>query len=183
MKELQQNFNQLHCDYMQMKHSYESVKFDIAQSNSNSSSKEGTPTKQQRRSPLSSSPVVVTMDKLPMHFTNPYAEDRPTPQEKEIEITMPALKYPNPYEQEGAVAATAAPITTQPTAPPMSVSPATANEDSLLTPAYPPDLPEPLQPKVMPEAKIAAIKSVTRNSSSSDISSSGEPIRDVPEER
>ncbi len=132
-----------------MKHAYESMKFDIAQA-----SQESTPTKQQR--PPIVEPPLSPDTELPLKFPNPYAKS-PSPSESSegspVDV-VPEQKYPNPYLEEGAA---------RPTAPPMSVPP--EGSSSLLSPVYPPDigLPEPLQPQVLPEAKIAAIKNATRS--------------------
>ncbi|XP_072030316.1 uncharacterized protein [Amphiura filiformis] len=157
--QLQQNFNKLHSDYMQMKHSFESVKFDMAQA-----SQESTPTKQQRP-PIVEPPASPERD-LPLQFKNPYTQSQSQTQSP-VDV-VPEQKFPNPYVEEGAA---------QPTAPPMSVPP---EGSSLLSPVYPPDigLPEPLQPHILPQAKIAAIKNATRSTNSN-----GEPICDMSDDR
>ncbi|XP_054751200.2 tax1-binding protein 1 homolog [Lytechinus pictus] len=141
--ELQDKNNKMLNDYTNMKHSYESVKFDM---------------ESQRRS----APAPQEPSDRPKQFVNPYAQQTsPSPPMQSGNPSPLDSVYGNPYG-EGALPSALMEVSIDSMNLGSIRYPPDMVEDAVLSDAsdsIPPALlPEPLQPDVLPEGKIAAIK-------------------------
>ncbi|XP_071497558.1 uncharacterized protein [Diadema antillarum] len=151
-RELQEKHNKLLNDYTNMKHSYESIKFDMDSQNSSSSMTDSNE---------------ITDHARHTQFPNPYAQPSAPPSSGGVVGGM-QTRFGNPYASpEAGENRNAEQL--------FGMSMGSVNLNSI---CYPPDmedavlsdacdsippsrLPEPLQPDVLPEGKIAAIKMVS----------------------
>ncbi|XP_022087081.1 tax1-binding protein 1-like isoform X2 [Acanthaster planci] len=187
-QKLREKVSQLHTDYMKMKHTLEVYKFDVLQNASPTAGMPATaspPSTPPQISPIHS-PLRVHLPGPPAGqymFRNPYTEGGSVPPgctfpnpytDPPSEIARSEIRKPpgyNPFQAEEA--SKEEPLIT-PTAPPLISTPPSLSKIPAvpeLPPKNPPDtgskgekppLPEPLKPDVLPEGKIAAIKTVAK---------------------
>ncbi|XP_071788250.1 uncharacterized protein [Asterias amurensis] len=162
IKLLQDKISKLHTDYMKMKHTHEVYKFDVLQKSSQSSPP-STPT---GMSPIHS-PKMAVCHGPPngqLMFRNPYVDPKQGYQNPYNSPEDATKHYGNPYKGKEE-------ITAQPSAPPSPPGLTEMPAVPTLAPKNPPEkklkskapLPEPLKPDVLPEGKIAAIKTVAKH--------------------
>ncbi|XP_038046275.1 tax1-binding protein 1 homolog [Patiria miniata] len=190
-QQLREKVSKLHADYMKMKHTLEVYKFDVQQ-NANPTTGMPAPVSPPSTPPQLSpihSPVPMPPPGPPMGqymFRNPYTEGGsfplgctyPNPYTRQSgEVAENEVRSPpgyNPFQardeqkEDPSVGPTAPPLSSTPPIP-SSLSKMAAVPE--LPPKNPPDagtravkspLPEPLKPDVLPEGKIAAIKTVAK---------------------
>ena len=161
-----------------MKHTHEVFKFDVLEKTA-----PGAPLSSQSSPPCTPPQMSPTHSPPPVRYPGPpngqYMFRNPYTDQTHTYIDIPEsdipshMTYANPYKEqvkqpEG--------MSTQPTAPPLSAHPSPHSLAKVpavpaLTPKNPPEtlpgsknpLPEPLKPDVLPEGKIAAIKTVAKH--------------------